>query len=183
VTNPKAKPIAGTVEFINTAIASIAKKGKALDSLIQATGIDVLDWAHKNNDLDMVNRFVASIPPGSKKTSLVIWLCEFGKLKPNDDKETKDGKPVVWRKDGVLNLEAARAKLWHSCVKEKDPSEVFDIEQAFASFMKRVLAAEKTGKVNNPVILAALKNVKGTSEVAKDAAVGGVSATLPIARV
>lgn len=160
MTNPKQKHVPGSLGAINASIESISKKGRAFDTLIQNTGLEVLDWSHKNNDLDLVNRFVLAVPSGSKKTSLIVWLCTFGRLQPNKgSKEELQLKPLVWRKDGVLNVEGARSKLWHSCVKEPDPILSWDIESKFAAFMKQVIANKD--KVTNPVLLAALENVQG----------------------
>ncbi|NUX98751.1 hypothetical protein [Paraburkholderia youngii] len=165
----KQAPVKGTVEFINAAIESIRKKGAAFDKLVQDTALDVLDHAHKHNDLDIVNRLIVAMPKGSKGQSLAVWFCKFGKLKPNDTKEKEllATKPLVWNKDAALDRAKAEATPWHSVLKDKPLIEVYDIEAKFAAFMKQVIANKD--KVTNPVLLAALQNVQGVVQTAQPA--------------
>jgi hypothetical protein len=166
MTNPKAKPEKGTIEFINASIDSIRKKGAAFDKLVQDTALDVLVHAHEHNDLDLINKLIVAMPKGSRGQSLAVWFCKFGKLKPNDvkDKELLATKPLVWNKLGALDAAKAEATLWHSVLKDKPLIEVFDIEAKFAAFMKTVIANKD--KVTNPVLLAALQNVQGVVQTA-----------------
>jgi hypothetical protein len=169
MTNPKAKPAAGSIEAINANIESIRKKGAAFDKLVQETALDVLDHSHKHNDLDIVNRLIVAMPKGSRSQSLSVWFCKFGKLTPNTtkEKEVLAIKPLVWNKDGKLDRAKAEATLWHAVLKDKPLVEVFDIEAKFASFMKQVIANKD--KVTNPVVLAILENAQSSVNAAHSA--------------
>jgi hypothetical protein len=165
MTTKKPALVPGSIEHINANIQSIATKGAQFDKLVQETALHVLSHAHKNNDLDVVNRLLVSMPRGSKGQSLALWFCKHGALQPNKERDTElvRTKPLVWLKGGLWKFEEAKTKLWHSMLKDKPLIEVYDIEAKFAAFMKQVIANKD--KVTNPVLLAALQNVKTTSEV------------------
>lgn len=136
---------------LNKAIDSIASRGKKLDADIQVAGLSAIAHVEKTGDIGPVNRLYLALGKGARKSALVAWLLAYAKVNANAGEDKKD-KPFVYARDKVTQLEEADANPWFEFKPEPDPDEVFDLQAAVASLIKRAsskkLAAGQDSLVN-----------------------------------
>lgn len=127
----------------------IASTGKKLDTLIQQVGVSALAHLKAHGDIVYVNRLFNNLPAGSRKSALTSWLLAHGAIIANTEgtKEEKALKPFLYTKDKVTNVEAAAADPWYDHTPDKKPDEVFDLQKALETLLKRATKAAQSGKM------------------------------------
>lgn len=111
-TKAKAKVIKVTVlngaEAISTAIASIAKRGKALDKDIHAAAVSTLIHADKHGDITLANKLIEALPASQRKNALRDWFCTFGKFSYNTET-----KALAFNREAVtMTDKATQTPFW-----------------------------------------------------------------------
>lgn len=130
-----------TIEQINKSIIAMAAHLAKGDSMIQSVGVDVLTHFEQFNDNGVVNRYFLAIPKGIRKTAVVSWLLAHGALAVNRDKATASTSPFVYDKTKVTSAAAASEDNWTTHKPEKALIEVFDLQQAVRSLIKKASSA------------------------------------------
>lgn len=140
------------VKAINKSITSIKTSGAKLDALIQSTAVDVLEHFQTHRDTGLVNRLFLALPKGTRGVALGQWLLRFVAVKVNTNAETKKEQPFVFDASKVAAMMAedtltrAKAVLWHDLKPEKALDEVFDVQTAVRSMLRKI---EKSTKVEH----------------------------------
>lgn len=149
-----------TTEAINTAISSIEKRGKALESDIHVCAVSIIAHTEKHGDITLANRLINAIPNLARKNALRDWFQAFGKFS-----YSQDAKEMTYDKRKSTNeTEAAAMPFWE--FKAEAEYKGLDLEQAILSLIeraeKRIVNKDKRDKIS-PVKLTQLKMlVKGT---------------------
>lgn len=135
---------------IETAIQSIARRGKQLDTDIQNTGLSIMAHFEQHHDVTLFNKLYLAMPKGSRRAALAEWFVKFGGVDVNMDKATaKDAPFVNPAKDArrPVNVAGATETPWFDMKKEPDLTEEFNFESMLAALLKRAEAAKAAGKV------------------------------------
>lgn len=138
---------------IDKAILSIKNRGAKLDGDIQTAGLSVLAHVAGCGDTTLADRLYNAMPKGSRRLALVEWMLAFGSMtlldKADADQKARIALGHVFKYDKAKahDAEGAEGTLWHEFRKEKEASDAFDVQAAFASLMKRIQSAQKAGKV------------------------------------
>jgi hypothetical protein len=130
-----------TIEQINKSIIAMAAHLAKGDGMIQSVGVDVLTHFEMHKDTGVVNRFFTAIPKGIRTTAVASWLLAHGALAVNTDKSSLKTSPFVYDKTKVTSAEAASEDNWTTHKPEKSLVEVFDLQQAVRSLIKKAAAA------------------------------------------
>lgn len=132
---------------ITAAIASIARRGKALDADIQSCALSIAAHHQAHGDWTKANELFLAMPRGSRRNALVEWFVEFGGLAVNMDKATAKEQPFTRTKETAakINVAAGAEKPWYDCKPEKDPIVEFDIAAAIAQLVARAEKAAAGG--------------------------------------
>lgn len=137
-----------TAKAINTAIDSIARRGKTLDNDIQVCALSCLNHHNEHGDITLLNRLWLGMPKGSRRKSLTDWVLQFGAVQGNPDKATAKEVPFVdARKDKVLDLDGAIATPWYEYNRPASEDTVleFDFTKALEALLKRAQNAQAKG--------------------------------------
>lgn len=140
------------VKSINKSITSIKTTGAKLDALIQSTAMDVLEHFQTHRDTGLVNRLFLALPKGARGIALGQWLLRFVAVKVNTNAETKKEQPFVFDASKVAAMMAedtltrAAAVMWYDLKPEKALDEVFDVQTAVRSMLRKI---EKSAKVEH----------------------------------
>ena len=138
-----------TAADINKAIASIAQRGKLLDTSIHVAGVSVLAHATAHGDTTLADKLVLAMPKGGRKLALVSWMLAFGQLAKLDPKLDKDaiaaGRLFKMDKTRKHDQEGAIATSWTEFAKEAAPATAFDAQAAVQSIIARLTTAGKRG--------------------------------------
>lgn len=145
------KPIAN-VE-LEAIIAGIKADGSSLDSRIQQAGLKAMAHAADHKDAHYLNLLFHALSKGHRKTAYVAWVIAFAKVNQNDDKEAAKKVPFVMSKTKAGDLQEAAKQEWFTFKPEPEVIEMFDLDKAIASLLKR---AGDARAVNNPEKLAKL---------------------------
>lgn len=135
-------------------IAIIAKNGKALQSAIHDTGMQILEHVETYRETSLANQLVNAMPKSLRKNALIAWFQAHGKMKWNQEK-----KALSFKKEFVTKLEEANEKPFWEFLPEKD-FVAYDLQKDIASLIKR--AANKSDDDRNkvdPVLLAKLETL------------------------
>lgn len=134
-----------TQKQILAAIQNITITGKCLDQSVQSVGLDVLQHVELHGEVSLANKLLKALPKGARAKALADWLQLHGKIIVNTDKATAKQFPLVYHKQGVTLLEAAAAKPWYECKKDKPLAEEFDFAGKLAALIKHAQAAQAKG--------------------------------------
>lgn len=140
-----------TTEAILKQIEGIKRNGQSLDNRIQETACDVLMHIEKHAEASLACKLFNAMPNGSRRSALVAFLCQNGKVAPNPDKKTRADRPLVFNKHGhAFSAASASAKPWYEYKKEP-AAQVFG-DQALGDALARLKA-----KVNAAIQAGTLK--------------------------
>lgn len=145
-------------KLIDKAIASIANRGKKLDSDIQLAALSVINHIDMHGDVTLANRLFDALPKGARRLALAEWFLAFGKLAANTDKATaKTGVHFLYAKDKKTDLVGATETPWYEMKKEADVISAFDVQAELARLLAKIKKAQKDGvELKNADKLAAL---------------------------
>lgn len=154
--------MAKTMNELDKAIIKIRTNGAALDALIQATGVEVLEHYAEHKACELVNRLFLALSAGSRKTAMASWLLAYGAVKVNTDAVTKKERPFVKDDTKETRPEAAAEDMWYNHKPEKGIDEVFDLQKAVMALLKRAGSATslKHGDNDTLIALAGCVNIK-----------------------
>lgn len=134
---------------LEKAIGSIKNRGAKLDGDIQHAALSVLKHVDGCGDTTLADRLFNAMPNGSRRLALAEWFVTFGRMvalnSKTDSEAIKTGRVFKYEHERKTDMEGAVLKPWHECRREAAPSEVFDVQAAFASLMKRIHKAQKDG--------------------------------------
>ena len=131
----------------STMITSIAKRSAKLDTDIQQVAMAAIFHCNTHNNASIGMNLIGALSGGTRRTSLIVYLCTHGKFEWN-----KDAKALEFAKrdDVLVDADALHAvlsaNLWHDAVQEKDPSEYLDVAKSVASLIKRIQKATADGQ-------------------------------------
>ena len=146
-----------TQKQILAAIQNISITGKCLDQSVQSVGLDVLQHVELHGEVSLANKLLKALPKGARAKALADWLQLHGKIIVNTDKATAKQFPLVYHKQGTTLLEAAAAKPWYECKKDKPLAVEFDFAGQLMSLLKRANEAASKGlEVKGADVLAQL---------------------------
>lgn len=140
-----------TAAAIDTAIKSIALRGKRLDHDIHVTGTSCIQHIELHGDVTLLNRLVLALPKGARKTAFVEWALAFGKVQVLDKGNAKDADAIArgdifkFDKTKTTKLEDAIAKAWYEFKPEGDILDHFDVNAVVAQLMRKYSKAQKDG--------------------------------------
>lgn len=102
---------------LNTAIKSIATRGKKLDADIHLCAVSCLYHAQEHGDVTLLTRLVDAMPKSGRRKALIHWACEHGKL-------------AYKEKEQAFNLDKGKSKSWKLAAAEATPFWEFTVEKA-----------------------------------------------------
>lgn len=133
--------IVGTAA-LSKAVASIATRGKKLDSDIQVAGVSILAHINEHGNVTLLNDLALALPKGSRLNALKEWACKFGKVKLNEGADRKT-VPFLYHKEGVTDIDGAWDAPWYDFAPEKELLALFDVNAELAKLVKRAAKAQK----------------------------------------
>ena len=132
---------------IRAEIKAINKAGATLAKRIQACAIASLEHMVKHRDHTLLVELYQAMPKGTRSAALAAWILKFSQLKANDDKATKKDKPFLLDKEKILDVDGAKATMWHDCGKpEESPDEILDVNKSVQALLARVKRAVAAGR-------------------------------------
>lgn len=141
-------------------IDGVKATGAKLDREIHTLALSALAQLGEHGNTNFVNRLYVSMPAGSRRQALTSWFLAYGSLVANDDKKTKKEQPFRFSKDKTTNIDGGMADPWFDHSKDKDPDQVFDLQEALANLISRAQAASKKGKLGHGELLDKLIGAK-----------------------
>lgn len=141
---------------LETAIESIANRGKKLDADIQLAGLSCLNHLEQHGDITMVNRLYLALPQGARKAAMSAWLLNFGKLAANGDATTKKEKPFIFDKTKATDLDGAEETPWFTFKPDAAPDQIFDVVKALHALLAK---AAKANAVTGPELLTSVRRM------------------------
>lgn len=135
------------VATIEKAIVTVAKTGKALDDLIQMTGLSILNHIQQHGEASLLVKLYTALPRGARKKALLDWSCKYGAVTLNVDDKGKVDKliPLVFKKGRPTDLVGATAEPWFECAPEKIEDVDFDFAGLLAMLLAKADKAEAKG--------------------------------------
>ena|SRR5690625_4561164 len=133
------------IKALNTAIDSIARRGKKLDEDIQLAGLSCLNHIDQHGDVTVLCRLFNAMPRGSRRNALAAWAAAHGKVQVNVDSKTNKEKPFLFDRTRGTQLEAAAESPWWDFKPERPLEEEFDFEAALAALFNRARKAKEQG--------------------------------------
>ena len=136
---------------IQKAIESIAKRGLKLDNDIHVAGVSVLEHVALHGDTTLLDKLVAAMPKGSRKSMFCEWACHFGCVRMLDRSDEADKAAIeqgrLFKKDKTKqhDLEGMIAMAWYNFKPEPDLLDTFDAAKMVASMMRKYNNAVKQG--------------------------------------
>ena len=143
---PIAKFKAMSVQEVDAAIASIARRGLKLDADIQGAALAILQHVHDHREVSLVQKIFNAMPKGARRNSLAHWFVRFGEVAVNTDKESAKVRPFLFAKDRSTNLAGAETMPWYAAKEEKALAEEFNFAGQLAALLKRATEAQSSGK-------------------------------------
>lgn len=120
---------------------------------VQVAAVGILYHAYKHGDYSEANTLILGLADkGIRRDSLVLWFQGFGGLILTDDKELIKTKPFTgWSGAEHIktHFEEAKATMWDTVVKEKDPFVTMDLQTALMQVIKRFEKAAKASQKEN----------------------------------
>lgn len=86
-TTPVKMKVLTGADVIAKMIASIGKRGKALDKDVHIAAVSCLVHADKHGDITLANKLIEALPASQRKNALRDWFLAFGKF--NYDTQNK----------------------------------------------------------------------------------------------
>lgn len=157
-----------SVKEINTAIESIARRGKILDHDIHRAGVSCIKHAAEHGDTTLLDKLVLAMPQGSRKHAFMEWALAYGNVRALDRGNDADKAAIeqgrIFAKDKSKEYDEAGAiaNAWYNFKPEPDLLTAFDVHKAVAQLVKRVSKATKDGTAleNIDDALKALESLK-----------------------
>ena len=135
-------------DAILLAIKSIAGRGAALDGHIQDTALSIAAHISEHREVSLATKLYNAMPHGSRRNALVQWFVTFGAVSVNQDKKTSKEFPLVFNKEGTVDLVEGAKKAWFDCKKEKElTDEVFCLADHVKKFQTQLQGWIKKGLV------------------------------------
>lgn len=140
-----------SVKEINTAIESIARRGKILDHDIHRAGVSCLKHAAEHGDTTLLDKLVLAMPQGSRKHAFMEWALAYGNVRALDRGNDADKAAIeqgrIFAKDKAKQYDEAGAiaNAWYNFKPEPDLLTTFDVQKAVAQLIKRATNATKEG--------------------------------------
>lgn len=123
-------------------IGTIAKAAKSLTGKIQETAVACVIHAVRHGDVTLADQLVEALGKGMRRASLRAWFERNGPivLPRGKDKFAFDGERAkAMRKESDEELtERLMALPWEEAKPEEPVVSVFDVEEAFDKFLKRL---------------------------------------------
>lgn len=135
-------------DAILIAIKSIAGRGASLDGHIQDTALSIAAHIGEHREVSLAIKLYNAMPQGSRRNALIQWFVTYGAVSVNQDKDTKKEFPLVFNKEGTVDVVEGAKKAWFDCKKEKElTDEVFSLADHVAKFQAQVNGWVKKGLI------------------------------------
>lgn len=142
---------------INKAIASIKKRGAALQNDMHKAAVSCLAHADKHGNVTPMRNLLDALPGAVRKNALRSWAEQFGKFTWNETAKTLD-----YDKSKTTTLDSAIAEPFWQWQPEA-AYKPLDLKADIAKLLKRVEVARKHGDAvpeDTVAVLMALKDGK-----------------------
>lgn len=150
---------------ISKAIASIQKRGAALDASIQLAGVSILQHIDLHHNVTLLADLFHALPKGARKNAFAEWAMACGKVIVNEGQDRKT-KPFLYADSKLTKLDLAWEKPWFDYKPEADLVTAFDVQAAVAKILKQVTAARKA---NPDVVIKGAELLDGLTTMSKQA--------------
>lgn len=125
---------------IDTAIKSIATRGKTLERDIHVAAVSSLNHAELHGDITLAQKLVDAVPTMARKNALRDWFLAHGKFSYDVENKT-----LTFNKKGVTLLqEAIDTPFWE--FKPEPEYKPFDINAAVQQLVARAEKAVEKGE-------------------------------------
>jgi len=136
------------------------------DRAVHVRACEVLAHMQKHNDISLCNKLVDTLN-GARKTALIEWFCEFGRVTTVDPRTNKSGPTLFYAKHrGYLLNEADSKPFWEFMpgIKVKPINLREEILKLIVA-AERCLTDEIHGAIGNanPILLSKLKEILKTN--------------------
>lgn len=139
VKKPAFKIIEGA-KAIDTAIKSIATRGKSLERDIHVAAVSCLMHADQHGDVTLAQKLVDAVPQLARKNALRDWFLAHGKFSYD-----MEGKVLTYNKKGVtLQEDAINTPFWE--FKPEPEYKPFDMQAAVLQLVARAEKAIEKGE-------------------------------------
>ena len=138
---------------INTAIASISKRGKSLEKDIHVAAVSCLIHADKHGDITLAEKLVQAVPSLARKNALRDWFIAHGKF----DYDAKAKQFKFDKASTTLVEEATVTPFWQ--FKPEVEYKPFDLDAAIQNTLKRALKAVENGDTVDMAKLESLRKI------------------------
>lgn len=113
-------------KLLETAIATIKTKGKALDAAIQVAAMSAAKVVLDTGNIMYINSLYLALGKGARHVAMTAWLTEFAGVSANDG-ESKDTKPFAFDKNKTVRLEDGEKMPWFDMKASPAPDQVIDL--------------------------------------------------------
>ena len=129
-----------SAKAIDTAIKSIATRGKSLERDIHVAAVSCLVHADKHGDVTLAQKLVEAVPSLARKNALRDWFMAHGKFG-----YSMEEKAFTYDKKATTHTEAAiETPFW--LFKPEAEYKPLDLQAAILQLVKRVDAAVEKGE-------------------------------------
>ena len=122
---------------LNKQFAFITRAGAKLDAFIQDTAIDTLEHFEEHNDARMVDRLYLALPKGARHAAMGEYILRYFAVVANTDPATKKERPFLNAPDKMNDIDGAKADKWFDCKPSQSPDQLFDLQAAVRSLLKK----------------------------------------------
>lgn len=138
---------------LSTMVAGAIRSAGRARQAIQIAAVGILYHAYKHGDYSAANTLVLGLAEsGMRRDSLVLWFRGFGGLTLTDDKELLKTTPFTgWSGAEHIkeHFDDAKATLWDTVAKPKNPFITMDLQTALMQVIKRFEKAAKDSQGDN----------------------------------
>ena len=163
-----------SVAQINTAIASIQKRGVPVVADVQMAALACLVQVQEHGNVSPLNALYLAVEgvKGLRSTALAQWAVKFGSVEINPDSAARKVLPLSYVK-GKVDIAAAIELPWFKFKSEASIDEMVDVEKALDSLIKRL---GKAAAVSNPELVKRIVALRTDAIAASNA--GSTAGTL-----
>ncbi|CDK30079.1 hypothetical protein AMP1_7 [Burkholderia phage AMP1] len=152
-------------------ITSIEGRGKKLQDDVQKAALSALHIVNDGaGDIGPANRLLLAVPSGMRRTALASYLVSFGKLKLNEDKETKREKPVVFDSKRPGDTDGASGITWYNFQPEPELNSdtVFDLHAAVVALIRKASKGNNDTEFFRRILAAAPSDVLEKAKIPQE---------------
>lgn len=163
------KPVrVASVKTARTTISGMVRKRpvSSADRAVHVRACELLAHMKKHNDCTVSNKLIKSLS-GARKTAMIEWFCEFGRVTTVDPKTNKSGPTLFYAKHREYLLNEADSKPFWEFMPgiTVKPIDLREEVQKIIVAAERCMASEGHGDIGNinTILLSSLKEILKTN--------------------